>query len=107
MRDLGTLGGAESAAALSTSELGRRSINNAGEVVGVATTALGETHAFLWKGGIMHDLGISGVQRTNAVGINQAHQIVGYSISTFDSPPRGFFFDAGTCPIGAPASGTR
>lgn len=45
--DLGTLGGA------STMPF---AFNDNGDVVGSSTTASGESHAFLWKDGVMHDL---------------------------------------------------
>jgi probable HAF family extracellular repeat protein len=48
MRDLGTLGGPESAA---------HGINDRAEVVGRSTTAAGESHAFRWSAGTMTDLG--------------------------------------------------
>jgi probable HAF family extracellular repeat protein len=48
MTDLGTLGGTYSAAF---------GINDRGEIVGEAETATGDVHAFLFKDGVMHDLG--------------------------------------------------
>lgn len=55
--DLGTLGGARSSAV---------SINNAGHVVGNAETADGKTHAFLYAGGSMADLGTLGGSNSHA-----------------------------------------
>jgi probable HAF family extracellular repeat protein len=76
MKDLGTLGG-DSGFALS--------INDAGEVVGVADVpgALGcevgeQSHAFLWKNGVMADLGTAdGDACSFATSINSKSQIVG------------------------------
>ena len=68
--DLGTLGGASSAA---------WGINDAGQVVGEATTASGVQNAFLYSGGVMSDLGTLGGQYSVAYGINSAGQVVGYA----------------------------
>ena len=51
MQDLGTLGG--------TSSVGV-AINASGQVTGYADTAGGDTHAFLWDGTRMQDLGTLG-----------------------------------------------
>jgi len=45
--DLGTLGGANAGAV---------KINNAGQIIGVADTASGQQHPFLWQDGVMYDL---------------------------------------------------
>jgi probable HAF family extracellular repeat protein len=50
--DLGTLGGTNSAAQF---------INDSGQVVGSTLNAFGEQRAFLWKKGVMTDLGTIGV----------------------------------------------
>jgi probable HAF family extracellular repeat protein len=99
MRDLGTLGG------LASGPLGQRSLNESGEVVGLAETDRGEFHAFLWKAGTMNDLGTTGVPFTQAVGINDSHQIFGYT-QTASNRTRGFFFDVSRCPVAeTPAGG--
>src|SRR5262249_2893600 len=74
---LGTLGGMESMA---------YGINNLGQVVGNAQTALGADHAFLYDGGTMIDLNDeippdAGWTLQYAHGINDAGQITGYGIN--------------------------
>ncbi len=66
--DLGTLGGNYSEA---------RGINNSGQVVGLANTADGNGHAFLYSGGVMTDLGALGGGSSYANGINDSGQVVG------------------------------
>ena len=71
MLDLGTLGGY-------SYPFG---INSKGQIVGTATAADGQNHAFLYTDGTMYDLnqlvtGMAGTLLSNAVGINDAGQIV-------------------------------
>lgn len=94
---LGTLGGSVSEA---------RSINLYGEVVGFSEflVGVGNTHAFLYKGGTMHDLNSlipfdSGWELRAAYGINNAGQIVGYG--SVGGRDRGFLLTpAISTPIG-------
>ena len=69
LRDLGTLGGANSDAV---------DVNDRGQVVGWADTTQGDQHAFLWEKGKTTDLGtLSGENESNAVDINERGQVVG------------------------------
>lgn len=76
--DLGTLGGASSAA---------NALNSAGEVTGHALTADGHTHAFKYAGGRMTDLGtLAGGDYSSGTGINDAGQVAG----NFYAPGTGY-----------------
>jgi probable HAF family extracellular repeat protein len=87
MIDLGTLGGAASAA------LG---INTSGQVVGQADTAGGQHHAFLWQSGTgMMDLGTLGGTGSSAAGINDAGQICGTANLSGDTYQHAFLWTKG------------
>ncbi len=85
--DLGTLGGATSAAV---------DINDAGVVVGNAATAAGPNHAFIWTAAAgMWDLGTLGGLTSGAAAINRFGWVVGTSlIATGQS--RAFLWSAAT-----------
>ena len=93
MKDLGTLGG-DSGQAFS--------VNDAGEVVGKANLpgVLGcdqfgtPAHAFLWKNGVMTDLGTpAGDLCSFALAINAKHQVVGYGWDCYNEiSPSGHAF---------------
>ena len=70
--DLGTLGGTTSEA---------YAINDAGQVVGTSSLASGATtHAFIYSGGRMIDIGAldASYQNSYALGINASGEVVGY-----------------------------
>lgn len=69
MTDLGSLGGASSSAT---------TINDAGQVTGLSTSAAGVQTTFLWQGGAMHNIGPRG-----ANDINQSGQIAGFGPPTY------------------------
>ena len=54
-------------------------INNAGQIVGSATTAGGSPHAVLWQNGRIIDLGTLGGRSSRAQAINGVGQIAGWS----------------------------
>src|SRR6476469_2908659 len=83
VRDLGTLGGTLSHA---------NSINEQGDVAGVAQTAAGEPRAFLWRAGQgMRSLGTLGGSQSRARGLNDRTAVVGFREIGPGSPvPRAF-----------------
>ncbi|HTL28937.1 MAG TPA: hypothetical protein VL282_06950, partial [Tepidisphaeraceae bacterium] len=88
LTDLGTLGGANSAA---------YAINDSGQVTGWADTGdPGTSHAFLYSNGSMSDLGsLNGDSTSEGRAINASGQIVGGS---YTSPPpvHGFLYSNGS-----------
>lgn len=83
--DLGTLGGFKASAI---------GINEDGHIVGFSETASGESHAFLYKDGVMYDLGTLGGTISNANAINNNGEIVGRS-TLANGAIRGFYYKDG------------
>ena len=74
--DLGTVGGPNAEEGTNSYAYG---INASGQVVGTSfISANNVTHAFLYSGGTMQDLGTLGGRQSYAYGINASGQVVGY-----------------------------
>ncbi len=84
--DLGTLGGASEAFAIS----------NNGQVAGRYATGSGSTYqAFFWKDGVMQELGTLGGDSSQAYGVNDDGQVVGSS-QTASGYSRAFLWQNGS-----------
>jgi probable HAF family extracellular repeat protein len=83
--DLGTLGG-EGAAAVG--------VNEDGHIVGASGLTNGQSHAFLYREGVMYDLGTLGGTISNANAINNNGEIVGRS-TLANGAIRGFLYKDG------------
>jgi len=68
-------------------------INDAGAVVG--TSEGYDRLAFLWRNGVMTDLGTLGGSQSHAEAINNAGQVVGYSTASEHGPQRPFLWEEG------------
>ena len=95
MSEIGSLGGSITSAT---------ALNDKGYVVGVATVndMLGIAHAFVWKDGVINDLGtLPGMEDSSATDINNHGVIVGYSTTTWNDRT-GFIADVtgGMRPLG-------
>jgi probable HAF family extracellular repeat protein len=83
VKDLGSLGGANTIAA---------GLNSMGEVAGAAQTSSGDYHAFATSGGQLLDLGTLGGAASGATAINDSGQVVGSS-ATGSGANHAFLFD--------------
>src|ERR671913_466777 len=70
LTDLGTLDGLSAQA---------HDINEAGEIVGAATTSALRSHAFLWRDGSMTDLGTIGGNHSQGAALSDAGHVAGRS----------------------------
>jgi probable HAF family extracellular repeat protein len=87
LTDLGTLGGVSAQAA---------DINDDGLVVGYASTATAGGHAFVWRNGMMTDLGtLMNGPSAAAAAINDLGQIVGGSTVALNTPGHATLWDNG------------
>lgn len=72
MTDLGTLPGGTTSSA--------STLNEQGQVIGVATVGGGARHGFVWQNGTMTDLGaLPGGRSSGVSALNEHDQIVGWS----------------------------
>jgi probable HAF family extracellular repeat protein len=87
--DLGVLGG-------EGSESQATAVNALGQVVGWSGTAAGDTHAFLYQGGVMTDLGaLPGGTTSYAAGVNDSGRVVGRSTSAGTGLYHAFLYENG------------
>ncbi len=90
MKDLGTLGGASSQA---------NGINASGQIAGDSETAGGDSHAFVYSGGKLTDIGgLLGNSLPNSFGygINQAGHIAGTAYNSKYATAHAFFYNGST-----------
>jgi probable HAF family extracellular repeat protein len=72
-------------------------VNEAGQIVGMSSTASATTHAVLWSPSlVIQDLGTLGGSRSTAVDINDAGQVIGTSLTAGDAATHAFRWSSGT-----------
>jgi probable HAF family extracellular repeat protein len=72
------------------------SINDAGVITGHAATPDNSVHAFLWKKGVLHDIGaVDGDDCSAGISINSANQIVGQSFACNGPVSHAFLWENG------------
>jgi probable HAF family extracellular repeat protein len=71
-------------------------INAAGQVIGASYAANNmDSHAFLYSGGVMTDLGTLGGTHSEALAINGAGQVAGWSSTVGEDVLRAFVYSGG------------
>ena len=70
-------------------------INDSGQIVGNAANSSGATHAFIYSGGTMKDLGTLGGNNSIANGISDNGQVAGWA-NTGDGSQYAFLYSGGT-----------
>ena len=88
MQDLGTLGGPD-AIAFVTSQSGKIAGNSYTNDIANSTTGVPTIHPFLWDSGTMIDLGSFGGTLANVWDVNNKGQVVGYSFLPGDQSWQG------------------
>lgn len=72
-------------------------LSDAGHVVGGSTSLASAPHAYLWQDGALSDLGTLGEDRfmSNALGVNDHGDVVGYSFPSSSEPSHAFVYQGG------------
>jgi probable HAF family extracellular repeat protein len=86
LTDLGTLGGASSAA---------NNVNDLGQVAGSSLSASGVEHAFLFSDGKMIDLGTLGDTSSAALALNNQGHVVGQFMTAHQAAQHAFLYSGG------------
>ena len=68
-------------------------IYGGGQVIGYSDTAVGCTHAFLYKGGSMQDLGTLDGSSSSSYGTNASGRVAGYSDASYAADPQACVYD--------------
>jgi probable HAF family extracellular repeat protein len=78
-------------------------INKRGQIVGVAPTPFGNSHAFIWTQGLWADLGAlpGQINFSEATSVNDGGNVVGYSISRSSTAHAVLWSDSTLTDLGA------
>lgn len=101
--DLGTLGAYRYTNGALQNVSSASALNNTGQVVGSSTTSSSFSHAFLYSGGVMTDLGTplvtdcgTAIAYSGATGINDSGQVLGFSLCSDGSQITSWIWANGT-----------